>query len=53
MPSGSKAFDWTVPKEWKIDDAYIIDPKGKKFANLKRTIFTLLITVSQLTKKFH
>ena len=32
VPSGSKAFDWTVPKEWEIDDAYIIDPKGKKFA---------------------
>ena len=30
VPSGSKAFDWTVPKEWEIDDAYIIDPKGKK-----------------------
>ena len=35
VPSGSKAFDWTVPKEWKIDDAYIIDPKEKKICNFK------------------
>lgn len=23
FPSGSKCFDWTVPLEWKIDEAYI------------------------------
>ena len=34
--SGSKVFDWKVPYEWHIDDAYILDEKNKKFANFKK-----------------
>ena len=36
IPSGTKVFDWTVPPEWKIDDAYIITPKGKKICDIKK-----------------
>ncbi len=34
--SKSKAFDWTVPLEWNIKDAYILDKNDKKIVNFKK-----------------
>ena len=33
VPSGTKVFDWTVPKEWSVEDAYIITPSGEKICD--------------------
>ena len=33
IKSGSKIFDWKVPKVWEINKAYIKDQKGKKIVD--------------------
>lgn len=30
IPSGTPVFDWTVPREWCVKQAYILAPGGKK-----------------------
>ena len=35
VSSGTKVFDWTVPDEWYIHDAYIVKPCGKKICHFK------------------
>ena len=36
IKSGKKVFDWNIPKEWKVNEAYIIDPNGKKICDFKK-----------------
>ncbi|WP_257937766.1 DUF4910 domain-containing protein [Campylobacter lari] len=36
IASGSKVFDWEVPAEWEINDAYIITPDGEKICDFKQ-----------------
>ena len=31
--TGKKVFDWQIPYEWSITNAYILHSSGKKFAN--------------------
>jgi aminopeptidase-like protein len=30
IQSGSQVFDWTVPKEWQLRDAYVADQAGRR-----------------------
>jgi aminopeptidase-like protein len=36
VPSGTPVFDWTVPKEWKVNEAYVIDPNGKRILDVRQ-----------------
>lgn len=36
FPSGSRAFDWIVPLEWAVREAYIVGPDGRRRADLAR-----------------
>jgi len=42
VPSGNKAFDWIIPKEWKVNQAYIISPAGEKICDFKKNNLHLL-----------
>lgn len=35
IESGTKVHDWVVPKEWNVEDAFIITPDGSKIADVK------------------
>ena len=34
VPSGTPAFDWTVPLEWRIHGAQLVDPTGEVIVDL-------------------
>jgi len=37
VPSGTQVFDWTVPKEWNIKDAYVKNSKGEKVIDFRES----------------
>ena len=47
VPSGTKVFDWTVPQEWNIRDAYIMNDKNEKIIDFRKSN----LHVAQYSKK--
>jgi aminopeptidase-like protein len=36
VPSGTPAFDWEVPLEWNVRDAYVMDESGRRVIDWRR-----------------
>jgi aminopeptidase-like protein len=42
VASGTAAFDWTVPQEWNIRDAYVKDAQGKRVIDFRHSSLHVL-----------
>jgi aminopeptidase-like protein len=37
VPTGTQVFDWTIPKEWNIHDAWVKNAKGEKVIDFQKS----------------
>ncbi len=51
IPSGSKVFDWVIPYEWNVKDAWIKDVKNKKVIDIKKNNLHLMSYSIPVSKK--
>lgn len=51
VPTGTKVFDWVVPKEWNIKDAHIKNSKGEKVIDFKKSNLHVLNCSIPVNKK--
>lgn len=62
IPSGTQVFDWVIPKEWNIRDAYVEDQEGERVIDFKESNLHVVgyslpldkvLTLSELKKLIH
>jgi aminopeptidase-like protein len=51
VPSGTPVFDWKVPKEWRIEDAWVKNSKGDKIIDFKKSNLHVLNYSVPIRKK--
>jgi len=51
VPSGTQVFDWKIPKEWNIEDAWIKNSKGEKIIDFKKSNLHVLNYSSPVKKR--
>jgi aminopeptidase-like protein len=42
VPTGTQVFDWTVPREWNVDEAWIADSDGNRVVDFAESSLHLL-----------
>jgi aminopeptidase-like protein len=42
IPTGTQVFDWVIPKEWVVHQAYVIDPLGQRILDIQDNNLHLL-----------
>jgi aminopeptidase-like protein len=62
VATGTPVFDWVVPREWNIRDAYIKDARGEKIVDFSRSNLHVMsysvpvrarLPLAELKKHFH
>jgi aminopeptidase-like protein len=42
VPTGTRIFDWSIPREWNVRDAYVKDPSGRKIIDFSASNLHLM-----------
>lgn len=62
IPTGTEVFDWSIPKEWNIEDAYIKNLKGERIVDFQQCNLHVvnysvpvhkIVTLSELKAHLH
>jgi aminopeptidase-like protein len=62
VPTGTQVFDWTIPREWNIRDAYIRDSQGNKVVDFAQSNLHVMsysvpvrrrVSLAELKKHIH
>jgi aminopeptidase-like protein len=62
IPSGTKVFDWIVPDEWNLRDAYVADADGTRVIDYRRSTLHVVsysepvrtrLTLDELRERLH
>jgi aminopeptidase-like protein len=62
VPTGTKVFDWIIPQEWNINDAYVMDEAGNKIIDFQKNNLHVVgysipvnkvITLAELQEHLH
>jgi aminopeptidase-like protein len=53
VPTGTQVFDWTVPREWNIRDAYIKNSRGERVVDFKNSNIHIVNYIVPVKKKVY